>query len=101
MDQRFWDQLADAIAEKVLDRLRDGGLGWFDQSASPLGSRRHIATVRRRVSSGKSGAVIIDRRHLLSREALSEELEGYGRKSTAQHEDDELRRELRLVGGDK
>lgn len=98
MDQAFWDQFADLVADKVLDRLRGGGHGWFDQSASPLGRRRHIAAVRARIASGAGGAAIIDRRHLLSREALSEELE---RRGTGNHDtdDDDLRRELRLVGG--
>ena len=98
MDQAFWDQLAEAIADKVLDRLRGGGHGWFDQSVSPLGRRRHIQAVRKRVAAGAGGAAIVDRRHLLSREALAVELEGHGSKVESD-DDADLRRELRLVGG--
>lgn len=100
MDPKFWQELAETIADRVLDRLRDGGHGWHDQSASPLGRRRHIAAVRRRVASGAGGAVIIDRRHLLSRDALGEELETIGAKPEADAHA-ELKRELRLVGGDR
>ncbi len=92
------DELADSIADKVLDRLRGGGHGWHDQSASPLGRRRHIAAVRRRVAAGAGGAAIVDRAHLLSREALAEELEALGGKPNVD-DDAELKRELRLAGG--
>jgi hypothetical protein len=75
------------------------------QSASPLGRRKHCAAVRRRIDSGESGAAIVGRRHLLSTDALSEEL---GRASSrvavtspapgpATSVRDELRAELRLI----
>ncbi len=51
-----------------------GGDDWVDQSASPMGSRLHCAAVRRRRAEGKGGAAIKNRRHLLTREALAEEM---------------------------
>lgn len=48
---------------------------WQSQTGSPLGNRRHVAAVRRRVGSGIEGASIIGRRYLLSPGALDEELE--------------------------
>lgn len=51
--------------------------GWIDQEYSPLGSRRHVAAVRRRVLRRKPGevldAAIIGRRYLLTVDALAEE----------------------------
>ncbi len=44
------------------------------QKGSPLGARRHIRAVRRRVAAGEAGASIVGRRYLLTREALNEEL---------------------------
>jgi hypothetical protein len=68
-------ELAKQIAREVVAELRAGEApGMIDQSASPLGRRRHIAAVRRRVAAGESGAAIVGRRHLLSRERLDAEL---------------------------
>lgn len=51
--------------------------GWLDQEFSPLGSRRHIAAVRRRIARRKPGseldAVVVGRRYLLTVDALAEE----------------------------
>ena len=47
---------------------------WTDQASSPLGRRRHVAAVRRRVAAGDDGAAMIGRRALLNDCALSEEM---------------------------
>lgn len=51
--------------------------GWIDQEFSPLGSRRHIAAVRRRMARRQPGAeldaFVIGRRYLLSIDAVAEE----------------------------
>lgn len=63
------------VARAVVAELRAGDApGMVDQSASPLGRRRHIAAVRKRVNAGEPGAAIVGRRHLLSREAVEAEL---------------------------
>lgn len=63
------------IAREVVAMLRAGELpGMVDQAASPLGRRRHIAAVRRRVEAGDGGAAIVGRRYLLERAALDAEL---------------------------
>ena len=67
-------ELAERVAGLVIERLQAGTPGMIDQAASPLGRRRHCAAVRRRVSRGDPGAVLVGRRHLLSPEALAEEL---------------------------
>ena len=51
---------------------------WLDQSTSPLGSRRHIQAVRRRLAAGLDGAGQSGRRYLLSAEALRDELRRAG-----------------------
>jgi len=66
---------AEQVATILADRLRAGtDPDWFDQHRSPEGNRRHCAIVRRRIAEGRPGAAIVGRRHLLSREALEEEL---------------------------
>jgi len=102
--------LADLVAERVVRRLRDDRNGWIDQSASPLGSRRHCAVVRRRVAAGDSGACKVGRRFLLTQEALAEELTASGahsRKNRSLKETlasssvtERLQSKLRLVGDD-
>jgi hypothetical protein len=73
---------------------------WVDQSASPLGSRRHIARVRARLAAGRDGAARVGRRHLLSPSALAEELSALSKvPARAPTLGDELRAELRLVRG--
>jgi hypothetical protein len=68
-------ELAREVARAVVAELRAGETpGMIDQSASPLGRRRHIQAVRRRVAAGEAGAVVVGRRHLLSREAVDAEL---------------------------
>jgi hypothetical protein len=68
------DVLAEAVARKVVAQLTAGQVGVVDQSASPLGRRRHIAAVRRLIASGAPGGAVVGRRHLLTREALNAEL---------------------------
>lgn len=89
----------DAAASEATDERLD----WVDQSSSPLGSRRHIAAVRRRMTLGSDGAAQVGRRFLLSRDALTEEL---GRASDPVPTEDEstdyterVRSELRMVQG--
>lgn len=65
-----------ARLEKVEEAL---GIGvpfgsYIDQSKSPLGPRKHCAAVRRRANEGDERAIISGRRHLLSPDALREEL---------------------------
>lgn len=98
------DELADRLATRIVERLRAGEPDWIDQAASPLG-RRHCAAARRRIASGLPGAAIIGRRHLLSPEALSEELgrASRGRAPAASSPcasiRDELAAELRTLKG--
>lgn len=86
---------AEAMAES-----RDG----IDQQASGLGSRRHCAIVSRRIAEGLSGAWRVGRRHYLSEAALAEERERLSRRKPRAKPKtatvaDELRAELRVVGG--
>lgn len=76
--ETFVDELAELVARKVVDRLQQGTPDMVDQSNSPLGRRRHCYAVRRRISEHKPGAAVVGRRHLLTREALAEELARLG-----------------------
>jgi hypothetical protein len=62
------------IADILLDPPSGAALDLIDQHMSDMSVRRHCAAVRRRMSQGLSGAFVDGRRHLLSREALAEEL---------------------------
>jgi hypothetical protein len=96
------DGLVDLIAERVVQKLGGDGSDWVDQSASPLGPRRHRRAVNDRLASGRPGASRIGRKCLLSREALEEELATKGRKKGTPDEGESvearLRRELGLEG---
>lgn len=53
--------------------------GWLSEVYSPLGMQRHIAAVRRRVdrqrwSSGPIDAAIVSGRHMLTLDAIADEL---------------------------
>jgi hypothetical protein len=89
----------DAIASEASAVRAD----WIDQRASALGPRRHCRAVQRRIAEGTDDAAVIGRNHLLSAAAHTEELRrGATRsKSTAMGHSvaDELRAELRLLGG--
>lgn len=56
-------------AEETMVRL-----DWVPQTRSPLGSRTHIAAVRRRLKEGLDGAGQAGRKYLLSPAALAQEL---------------------------
>jgi hypothetical protein len=74
---------------------------WSDQATSPLGRRRHVAAVRRRLATGQPGAAFLGRRALLSAEAQTEELANLSTKPAPKAESfvDSVRRELRMVQG--
>lgn len=96
----FLDALVAAIADRVVERLGGEHEGWASQSESPLGSRRHRTAVCRRMAAGLPGAAKVGRKHLLSRDALAEELEALGKKSTApKRETDDLEAKLRAELG--
>jgi hypothetical protein len=100
------DEFAHRVAALVAERLTSGAPGMVDQASSPLGRRRHCAAVKRRVGSGKPGAALVGRRHLLSVEALAEELARVsGQRELVMPSPAsgsvraELERELRIVKG--
>lgn len=105
--EQLLDDLARRVADVVVERLRGPAeADLVDQGASPLGNRRHINTVRRRMASGQPGASRVGRRYLLSRTALSEELAHAGGSSEkapngppANTLRSDLEAELRLVRG--
>ena len=59
----FIEQLADLVADRVVERLREGSSGVVDQTTSPLGRRRHIAAIR----SGKLIGRQVGRQYLAQR----------------------------------
>jgi hypothetical protein len=84
---------ADRIAEEQRDDRRD----WIPQASSPLGPRRHVRIVRRRLAAGEDGAALIGRQALLSPEALEEEIAELGEaKPRAKNETTGERIERRL-----
>lgn len=99
------DELAERLATRVAERLRVGEPNMIAQTGSPLGARRHCYAVKRRLARGEPGAAVIGRRHLLTPDALAEELqrasvgEGRARKAVGQPSSvrSELLAELRLV----
>jgi hypothetical protein len=101
------DGLVDLIVARVLQQLRGQvGSDWIDQTSSPLGRRRHCATVRRRLEQSLPGAAIVERAHRLTREALDEELAALSQAHVPTRIEtecpgvtDELTRELRAAGG--
>lgn len=70
----FIDSVARRVARIVAEELRGGDPSLVEQANSPLGSRRHIDAVKRRMAAGQPGASHVGRRYLLSQEALGEEL---------------------------
>lgn len=94
-----------AAADEV-DRIeaesRNEHRDWIDQRSSPLGPKRHCGAVRRRLAAAQGGAAHVGRRHLLSAEALAEELARLSAPRRAAGKEgvgSELRRALSLVGG--
>lgn len=67
------DDLIDAIAERVEQRLARSGRG-ISQHRSDLGSRTHRAAVNRRIERKEGGAYIIKGRFYLTPEAYQEEV---------------------------
>jgi hypothetical protein len=67
--------LLDALADRVVDRwLASTSTRMVAQTGSPLGPRRHRASVKRRIENGEGGAAIVGKRHYLTHQALQEEL---------------------------
>ncbi len=89
--------------ERIAAEHRQQRTDWVDQHSSQLGAKRHNAAVRRLLGEGAPGAAKVGRRHLLSPEALDAELRrvssGAPKKSKTISVADELRAELRMVGG--
>lgn len=62
--------------------LRGADVRWIEQAFSPLGPRKHIAAVRRRLAEAETagrpgtelGAAVMGRRYLLTPESMAEEL---------------------------
>ena len=69
---------------------------WTDQAISPLGRRRHVAAVRRRLAARLDGAVIVGRRHLLAPAALDAELAALSRRPQPAEKSTRARLERRL-----
>lgn len=92
-------------AERIDAEHRAEKREWTDQGRSPLGRRRHVAAVRRRVAAGDAGAAMVGRRALLSANALAEELatlsRGPRKVETETSGPDALRQRLGLVEGGK
>lgn len=96
--------LAERVAALVAERLLAGQPGLIDQASSPLGRRRHCSAVKRRLASGAGGAARVGRWHLLSPEALAEELGRVSGNAPASSPASgsvraELERELRVLKG--
>lgn len=90
-------------AERIDAEHRAARHDWTDQTASPLGRRRHVAAVRRRVAAGDTRAAMVGRRALLSTTALDEELavlsKGPRKAEPEASGPEALRRKLGLVEG--
>lgn len=104
MNAREWARAYRAMAEE-LERIAAEASAerrdWTPQESSPLGRRRHVAAVRRRVGAGDRGAAMVGRRALLSHEALAEELAAMSKRPRAREQETtrgRLERRLGLVG---
>jgi hypothetical protein len=91
-------------ADRIAAEERADRREWVDQAASPLGRRRHVAAVRRRVAAGDAAAALVGRRALLSAQALSAELAALSsrprkRVPLVETTATRLERRLGLVGG--
>jgi hypothetical protein len=70
---RAFGRIVERIAAREAEPETDGD--WVDQSNSPLGARLHCAAVRRLCEEGRRDlATVKNRRHLLTRAALREEM---------------------------
>jgi len=94
---------ATAACEQIEAESRAECSGWSDQTSSPLGRRRHVAAVRRRLAAGTEGAAMVGRRALLSPPALADELASLSARprkaATLVAGPDALRAKLGLVAG--
>lgn len=87
-------------ARLIVDQLRAGSdPDWIDQSASPLGTRRHCTLARRIVAEGSGDATQVGRRFLIRRERLEREMGAPSRRERAPADDLASEFGLRLVGG--
>lgn len=76
------DDLVERVSNAVVAKLRGSDRGRIGQDKTPLGRRKHIEAVRRRIreeedageAPGTRGAFIVKRRYLLTEAALAEEL---------------------------
>jgi len=73
--------LAKWIAHFMLEGQRAHQAGMLDQKTSQLGSRTHIALVRRLVAAGSPDAAIVGRSFLATREAVDAELAAISKRS--------------------
>ena len=67
-------EFARLVAREVVALQREGQPQMIDQHASTLGPRKHCAAVKRRLAKGLPDASIVGRRHLLTPDALQQEL---------------------------
>ncbi len=67
-------EFARMVAREIVALQREEPPEMIDQHASPLGPRRHCAAVKRRLAKGLPDASIVGRKHLLTPEALQQEL---------------------------
>jgi hypothetical protein len=94
---------AAAECEAIAAEQRADRRDWIEQAGSPLGNRRHVAAVKRRIAAGRiDGASMVGRRAMLSADALAEELALLSAKprnaKPAPSGPDALRAKLGLVG---
>lgn len=76
------EALARKLEKVMRAELRGESPRWIEQAFSPLGPRKHIQAVRRRVAEAESqgipsvdlGAAVMGRRYLLTPESMAEEL---------------------------
>ena len=78
LTEQLLSRLANLVADLIVQKLQAANEGMIGQEQSLLGRRRHCAAVQRRVAAGLPGAAIVGRKHLLSPEALREELSKQG-----------------------
>jgi hypothetical protein len=75
------------IARAVVAELKaaDSHSDMVDQTRSPLSAKKHCAIVRARIARGAGGAAIAGRKHLITREALQEELAALTARGSRKH----------------
>lgn len=72
--------LVRAVGDYILQRMQSQGENdaWVSQRGSPIGPRRHCATVRKLRAAGDERALIDGERFLLRRDALEEARQNLG-----------------------